>query len=278
MTYQAEISRHTPTAFLFLIDQSGSMSDKLPSGLTKSEFVADVMNRTLASLIIRCTKSEGTRNYFDIGVIGYGGHGVGNGFKGSLSNKIMHPISDIESEPLRVEDRVKKVPDGAGGIVEQNIKFPIWFEAEAYGGTPMRTALIKAAEELAEWCDNHPDSYPPTILHITDGEANDGDPEEIASQLATLNTNDGELLIFNLHVSDSSPDPVNFPSSESAVPNDPYAKMLFRMSSNLPEHLVGAAKEKGYKTDSEARGFIFNGDAVEIVDFFDIGTRAAQMR
>ena len=54
--------------------------------------------------------------------------------------------------------------------------------------------------------------------------------------------------------------------------------MLFRMSSPLPEHLVGAAKEKGYKTDGEARGFIFNGDAVEIVDFFDIGTRAAQMR
>ena len=197
MAYQAEISRHTPTAFLFLIDQSGSMSDKLPSGLTKSEFVADVMNRTLASLITRCTKSEGTRNYFDIGVIGHGGHGVGNGFRGGLGGKIMHPISEIENEPLRVEDRVKKVPDGAGGIVEQNIKFPVWFEAEAYGGTPMCSALIKAAEELADWCDNHPDSYPPTILHITDGEANDGDPEEIASQLATLSTNDGELLIFN---------------------------------------------------------------------------------
>lgn len=277
MSYQAEISRHTPTAFLFLIDQSGSMSDKLPSGLTKSEFVADVMNRTLASLITRCTKSEGTRNYFDIGVIGYGGHGVGNGFKGGLGNKIMHPISEIEAEPLRVEDRVKKVPDGAGGIVEQNIKFPVWFEAEAYGGTPMRSALIKAAEELAEWCDNHPDSYPPTILHITDGEANDGDPEEIAIQLATLSTNDGELLIFNLHVSDRDNKPIKFPSSESGLP-DNYAKSLFRMSSNLPEHLLGSAKEKGNNVDGEARGFIYNADAVEIVDFFDIGTRAAQMR
>jgi hypothetical protein len=28
----------------------------------------------------------------------------------------------------------------------------------------------------------------------------------------------------------------------------------------------------------ESRGFVFNGDIAEIVDFFDIGTRAAQLR
>lgn len=277
MPYQAEISRHNPTAFIFLIDQSGSMEDRLPSGRTKSEFVADVMNRTLTNLITRCTKSEGTRDYFDVGVIGYGGHGIDNGFKGTLSNKIMHPISDIEAAPLRVEDRVKKEDDGAGGLVERKIKFPVWFEAAAYGGTPMRQALVKAAEELAAWCDAHPDSYPPTILHITDGESNDGDPEEVAGKLATLSTNDGELLIFNLHVSDSSAQPIVFPNSEKGLPNQ-YAQMLFRMSSILPEHLKCCAQEKGINTDGEARGFIFNADGIQIVDFFDIGTRAAQMR
>lgn len=277
MAYQAEISRHNPSAFLFLIDQSGSMSDRLPSGRTKSEFVADVMNRTLTNLITRCTKSEGTRNYFDIGVIGYGGHGVANGFKGELGGKIMHPISEIEAAPLRVEDRIKKEDDGAGGLVERKIKFPVWFEAEAYGGTPMCGALVKAAEELANWCDEHPDSYPPTILHITDGEANDDNPEPIAAKLGTLSTNDGEILIFNLHVSDSNAQPVIFPSSGDGLPNQ-FAEMLFRMSSVLPDHLKGCAQEKGIKTDGEARGFIFNADGVQIVDFFDIGTRASQMR
>jgi hypothetical protein len=72
MPYVAEISRSTPTAFLFLVDQSGSMDDKLPSSdRSKAGQVADVLNRTLANLITRCTKSEGTRNYFEIGVIGY---------------------------------------------------------------------------------------------------------------------------------------------------------------------------------------------------------------
>ena len=43
------------------------------------------------------------------------------------------------------------------GSVETNIKFPVWFEPKASGATPMREALSKAAEELAVWCDAHPD-------------------------------------------------------------------------------------------------------------------------
>ncbi len=59
---------------------------------------------------------------------------------------------------------------------------------------------------------------------------------------------------------------------------DAYSKLLFRMSSPLPEHLVRFAQEKGFKVSMESRGFMFNADAVEIVEFFDIGTRAAQLR
>ena len=84
MAYEAQISRTNPTAFLFVVDQSGSMSDKMSSGRSKAEFVADALNRTLMNLITRCTKSEGVRDYFEIGVLGYGGQGVSNGFSGPL--------------------------------------------------------------------------------------------------------------------------------------------------------------------------------------------------
>ncbi len=33
----------------------------------------------------------------------------------------------------------------------------------------MCEAITRAAEELVRWSDAHPDSYPPTVLHITDG-------------------------------------------------------------------------------------------------------------
>ena len=54
---------------------------------------------------------------------------------------------------------------------------------------------------VAEWCDAHPDSYPPTILHVTDGQSTDGNPQDIADGLRKLRTNDGQALLFNLHVS-----------------------------------------------------------------------------
>lgn len=236
-----------------------------------------MLNRTLATLITRCTKAEGTRNYFDIGVIGYGGDGARNGFQGALDSSILHPISAIEAAPLRIEDRKKKMDDGAGGLVEQSVKFPVWFEPRAAGGTPMREAITRAAEELVAWCDSHPDCYPPTVLHITDGESTDGDPEDLATQLRQIQTGDGPVLIFNLHVSTSGQDPIKFPGSETGLA-DIYAKMLFRMSSPLPEHLIRFAQEKGFQVGMESRGFVFNAEATEIVDFFDIGTRASQLR
>lgn len=277
MPYTAEISRSNPTAFLFLVDQSGSMDDNLSSGRSKAQQVADVLNRTLATLIIRCTKAEGTRNYFDIGVVGYGGNGAYNGFQGALGSSILHPISAIEGAPLRIEERQKKIDDGAGGIVQQSVKFPIWFEPHASGGTPMCQAITKTAEELVAWCDSHPNSYPPTVLHITDGESTDGDPEELTTQLRQIHTGDGMVLMFNLHVSTSGANPIEFPASEAGLPDD-YAKLLFRMSSPLPHHLIKFAEEKGFKVGMESRGFMFNADAVQIVDFFDIGTRASQLR
>lgn len=278
MPYTAEISRSTPTAFLFLVDQSGSMSDTMPSGQSKAEFVADVLNRTLANLIGRCTKAEGTRNFFDVGVLGYSGSITRNGFSGPLGGAVLNPIAAIEAAPLRVETRIKRVPDGAGGLVEQSIPFPVWFEPMADDGTPMCSALRRAAEGLAIWCDAHPTSYPPTVLHITDGECTEPeDPELLAEALREISTNDGPILLFNLHVSAASMLPVQFPADGSSLP-DQYAQQLFRMSSVLPPHLQKAAADKGIAVGAESRGFMFNADVPHIVDFFDIGTRAAQLR
>lgn len=277
MTYEAQITRGSPTAFLFIVDQSGSMSDKMSSGKSKAEFVADALNRTLTNFVTRCTKAEGVRDYFEVGIIGYGGNGVGTGFSGALGGTFFNPISAIEQSPVRIEDRKKKMDDGAGGILETSVKFPVWFEPKASGGTPMRGALARAAEELVTWCDAHPDCYPPTVLHVTDGESGDGDPEEIATHLTQIRTNDGDTLMLNIHVSCLGADAIRFPSSESGLPDD-YAKLLFRMSSQLPEHLIRFAQDKGHTVGIESRGFMFNAEAAEIVDFFDIGTRASQLR
>jgi hypothetical protein len=272
MPYTGEISRDNPTCFLFVIDQSGSMDERTESGRSKAQFVADVLNKTLYTLVTNCTKAEGVRSYFDVGVLAYGGSGVATGFGGSLTNGVVHSIKAISESPMRVEDRKKKVDDGAGGVIEQTTKFPVWFDAVNSGGTPMCAALTKAAEVLVDWCNNHPNSYPPTVLHVTDGQSTDGNPEEIGTGLRQLATNDGACLLFNLHVTVGAGKEVIFPTAEGELP-DEYSRLLFRLSSELPSHLSKLASDKGYSVAAGAKGFIFNAGPEFIVDFFEIGTR-----
>src|SRR5260370_17642761 len=101
MPYSAEISRDHRTAFLFVIDQSGSMDERPEGGRMKSEFVADVLNKTLYTLVTNCSKADGVRNYFDVGVIGYTGAGVANPLAGSWANRAMPPLPQLPPAPPR---------------------------------------------------------------------------------------------------------------------------------------------------------------------------------
>ncbi len=282
MPYAAEISRSTPSCFLFVMDYSGSMDERMDGGAgpSKATFLADVLNKTLYQLVTRCTKDAregGCRPYFDIGVLGYGANGATSAFGGPLASGVLHPLPAVEASPLRIEDRLRKVPDGAGSVVDQTVKFPVWVEPKANGGTPMCEAMRRAAEVLVEWCDGHPKSYPPTVIHVTDGQSTDGDAEPIAEQLRQISTNDGQVLVFNLHIDASGTAPVIFPASETGLP-DQYSKTLFRMSSPFPPHLLNAAKERSYSPSNESRFFGYKAGYEVIADFFEIGTRASQMR
>jgi hypothetical protein len=248
------------------------MDEMTEAGRSKAAFVADVLNKTLYTLITSCSKSDGVRNYFDVGVIAYAGTQVMGGFGGALSGDIVHPIQAISENTLRVEERKKKVDDGAGGIVELKTKFPVWFDPKSEGGTPMRAALGKTIETVGGWCEQHPHSYPPTILHVTDGQSTDGAPEDMADGLRRISTKDGQALLFNLHINTSAGLEIVFPTADTAL-LDEYSRMLFRMSSPLPSHLAKFAGDKGYSIADGSRGFIFNGDPQCVVDFFEIGTR-----
>ena len=113
--YQAEVSRNSPSCFLFIIDQSTSMLEVLnptdmepfetpktldgrtythsAQGSTKAEQVADAINRLLQNLVIRCTRNNAVRDYYHVGVLGYGAT-VGSAFTGALAGKDLVPISE----------------------------------------------------------------------------------------------------------------------------------------------------------------------------------------
>jgi len=272
MTYQGEISRTSPTAIVAVIDQSTSMSHHLSTGQTKARFLADVLNKTLYSLVTNCSKADGIRDYFHIGVIAYSGDSARNGFLGSLGQEPLQPISRIAEMPLRIETRIKKVASTDDKIVEQSVKFPIWFEPRSGGKTATCAGLVAAVEVVQGWCSAHPRGFPPTVLHVTDGHPTDGNPEPIADRLRSLGTEDGHCLLFNLHVDVGNASPIVFPNDERIL-RDRFGKSLFRMSSVLPSHAIQAAKSKGYDVRAGAHAFVFNAGIEAMVDFFDIGTR-----
>ena len=281
MPYAADISRNNPGCFLFLIDQSGSMMAALGGQpeLRKMDGAADALNRILDAVSQRCSQGMDIRDYFDIGVITYSTDNRGearlkSALPGTSPEKPFLSISQVV-EAAEVEDRQVKESDGAGGIVEVNRKFPVWLRPEASFGTPMCGALYAASQALQEWTSQHSESYPPMVINVTDGDATDGNPESLAQEIMALGTNDGNVLIYNAHLSEMSAMPVQYPSDESEVPPDEYAARMFRMSSEFPDTVVELASSMGLPVTQGSRGYVYNADMVALVQFLDIGTRAA---
>lgn len=278
MAYTAEISRTNPGCFLFLIDQSASMSDPYggdTSMASKAEYLATAINRLLTNLVLRCSKDMSVWRYFHVGVIGYGAT-VGPAFGGNLAGRELVGIDEVADSPARIDDKYRRVPDGAGGLVEEQFKFPVWFDAVADNGTPMRTAFVIAHRILDKWVREHPTSFPPVVINISDGEANDASPMEVlqaADAVKSLQTGDGAVVLLNLHLSSHQANAIHFPANDETLP-DGFARLLFTMASHLPPTMLDLAQSMGYRVSDHARGFVFNADMTDVIHFLEIGTRA----
>jgi hypothetical protein len=285
MPYAKQIDRANPACILFMVDQSNSMLDGL-SGTKrpKMEAVTTAVNRFLGELVSMCEKGEDKpRHWFDVGLVGYttdnqGVAIVGTQFGGALEGRDLVSVPDLYDYPLEIEKRQKKefLDDGAGGLTEvvKEINFPVWYKSpprEKMFGTPMCGAFDHVRNVLENWLAAHPDSFPPMVIHLTDGEAVDGDPEPVADRLKELSTNDGHVLVINCHLSSREAEPVLFPSSEGQLPDD-YSKSLFRMSTLLPDKLRQTAEIKGISAPLDCRAMAFNADAVSLLKLLSVGT------
>ena len=245
-------------------------------GVRKCDSVADAINRLLHTLVLKCARGEGIRNFYEVAVIGYGAE-VAPGFSGKLAGRDIVPISDVAASPPRVEERTKQVDNGSGEMIARKVKVPVWFEPKAKGTTPMGQALDLACKLLSDWTAAHQASYPPIVINITDGEATDSGPVPQAERLRALSTFDGSVLLFNCHISSKPSDPIIFPDHDGELPDD-FARQLFSVSSVLPESLRQLAASESIELGPETRGFAFNADLSELIRFLDIGTRSSNLR
>jgi len=281
--YTAQISRKNPAAIIILIDQSGSMKDNLVfrnTTMSKANAVAQIVNELLDEILNRCTKTEGIRDYFEIAMIEYGGKSAKEAtfaWQGKLDGKGWVKMTELAENPLSTEI-VKIEVEQWGEIIESERLVKTWLKPLANYQTPMLSAFKKATTLLEEWIATHDDGdhYPSIVFNITDGAATDAKEDDLleaAKHIQSLHTTDGHTLLFNIHIDHRLHDSVFFPCSNSELPNDAYAKLLYNMSSVLPscfDSIIANARKEDITGNYTA--MVFNGNAQALVMALEIGT------
>lgn len=279
--YTAQITRNTPTAFIFLIDQSVSMRKTTTlygEEMPMAEAVARIVNHQLNELVLRCIKGSETRDYYDIAIIGYGEKAY-SGWKGELEGRDFVKPSELKEHPYK-KITTKKETRTRKGVKVVEVEEVQWIEADATKSwTRVHHAFEKAKGLLDEWMEKHheKDCYPPTIINITDGEFNGATKEYVlqqANELKSMFTNDGNVILFNIHISANKAVCVSCPASKDEVSFSSLATTMYEMSSLLPmRYSDRIADLRGDGTpNNRYTAMSINADMSTLIQLMDIGT------
>ena len=279
--YTAQITRNTPTAFIFLIDQSVSMQRMTTLNgeeMTMSEAAARIVNQQINGLVLRCIKYNEVRHYYDIAVIGYGERAY-SGWNGSLEGRTFVSPEELQNHPFK-KIVVREEKNTRKGVQIKEIEKVQWMEARHDGSwTHLDKAFDMAHNLLDDWMREHHDKdcYPPTIINITDGEFNGATKDYVlqqANELKSMFTNDGNVILFNIHFApNKSGDEVVCPISKNELNGDSYAETLFEMSSLLPlRYNDDIARRLNDDRPGRHVAMGVNADATALIKLMDIGT------
>jgi hypothetical protein len=162
-----------------------------------------------------------------------------------------------------------------GEIEDISLLQPAWVKPRAAGRTAMCEAFDNSVSVLREWVIAHSQSFPPIVFNVTDAMATDGDPRVQAEDMRELATQDGNVLLFNVHISRDASSGILFPQSYSDLGDDEYAHLLFDMSSLLPEQIIDAAQRAEIAAGAGSRAFAHNASAAQLVQILDLGSSQA---
>lgn len=272
MNNSKQWSSATPGYIIFLVDQSGSMNEDYAEGKNKAEFTAMVINSTINEIVNTNMDGDKIKDRVFISLIGYGGSG-GN----SVDDLRSDYLSTFGNSPLRIEKVKKKISNGAGGLVEIDEELPVFIEPVANGLTPMGEALNFAKSLIEGWVQKKSDNPAPVIINISDGipyEGNNGDEPNktirVAKEIMNISTIDGNPLIFNVHIGDSNKECLFAENTSELI--DEYSKLLFEISSIVPDSYKDAALKHDLVVKNQSRGFVSNARAESLIKFINFGS------
>ena len=269
-------SSATPGLLIILLDQSGSMLNPYAAGKSRTEFASLAVNKVIDNIIAKNYDGETPKNRCFISVIGYN-HDVKELCSGWLK--------DLDENPLRYETAKEKQYNGNGGIIEVEVKQPVWVEPITQDGATNMLGAFKLAKDLCEkWMKDNADGPAPVIINISDGVPyyDRKDPREcmketveLVDSIKSLSNNDGNVLIFNAEIGEDS-NKVVFPTERGAI-QQVEAQFLFDITSEIPDSYRDAARKKELLDVKEgSRACIFNAGAVDLIQLIDFGSFKGQ--
>lgn len=258
-----------------MLDQSGSMLSPYAAGKSRTEFASLAVNKVIDNIISKNYDGEAPKNRCFISVIGYN-HDVKELCSGWLK--------DLDENPLRYETAKEKQYNGNGGIIEVEVKQPVWVEPITQDGATNMLGAFKLAKDLCEkWMKDNADGPAPVIINISDGVPYyDGkDPRvcmketvELVDSIKSLSNNDGNVLIFNAEIGEDS-NKVVFPTERGTI-QQVEAQFLFDITSEIPDSYKDAARKKELDVKEGSRACIFNAGAVDLIQLIDFGSSKGQ--
>ena len=277
------VSTSNPVLIMFLIDRSGSMSDRDPeTGEKLSKLASQAVNQAIYDIALNLCMSGGgekIRDRVHLSVYGYGDRRSPDLVQWSLeglpdargwvgAEEWVPAYTDIEEQVV--------ASDGARTIAKE---IPVWVKPLAQGRTQMATAYRRAGKIVAAHIRKHPSSPPPIVINITDGHPGDVRTnkenwtglQNAASEILGRIGSNGPPILLNVHFDPKSPDPIVFPSSEPQG-TDRYARNMYRVSSPLPDWMVRNANDAGYRLATGSRGLIVNASPDLLSSFLSVGT------
>lgn len=280
MSHTAKITEYRRSLIVLVIDQSGSMSEPFGGsdqrGVTQSKaaVVARTSNILLNEIISRCKHGTAYQHYFDIAAIGYSGLGV---YSLLPSSRQMMSPAELAASSLRIDKTLQPVRTASGQKQIHVSATRIWIEPHAEGRTPMLAAYERLSEILYRWQQNeaHPDAFPPTVIHITDGEPTDSHVDQllaVADQIAALGTSDGAPVMFNIHISGNNTSSVIFPENENEVPHE--GALLYRLSSTMPAVYntdIADIREHADAASRQYRALAYNASVIDFIRIMNVG-------
>jgi uncharacterized protein YegL len=266
-SHEQQWSSATPGLLVILLDQSGSMTEPYSGNDSKAVFATKAVNRMINTIIDKNFDGSAPKNRCFISIIGYGT---------TVQEVRSDSIVQFAATPIRIDKIKKLVSDGAGGLVEQEFKLPVWVEPIAQGTTDMAAAFQSVIQLVSKWITDKPQNPAPVVINISDGLPTSDMNETIsaAKSLMSLNCSDGDVLLFNAHLNKDGAN-IIFPNSADMLSSD-HAKFLFEISSTIPDSYKPAAQKNELKVSDGARGCMFDTDADGLVKLIDFGSSKGQ--